>query len=311
MLEVNRIAKLYNTSEFTVINKIDSSRGESDKRHTFLLKFADNQELAVKVCRNVFTNHERIYGWQKLCKKYLSLGICCPQIIKSIKGKYSEVIVIENEEYYVYAEEMKRYKTYDEHNPKLDYEIIKNSVIESVGVVAANCSELLPWVSPYCVYDTFDEEDEVDENYKNAENFCKTIKKQFQQYSEYADEIWELFSYKRKMFEPVYRMLPKASFQSDLNPTNILIDDNMNFAGLIDFNLSGTEAVLCYIILCEVCGYRLEAGDLEDLTEPKFQKKCDDYLYSNLEIIRKHYRFSEYEKENFCLCYNTVYPFSA
>jgi hypothetical protein len=167
----------------------------------------------------------------------------------------------------------------------------------------------VPWNSAFCLYDTFDETDITDENYANAENFCRTVKEKYPQYAGYADKIWDMFIYKRNLFEPVYRRLPKAVFQSDLNPSNVLLNDNMEFAGLIDFNLSGTESVLCYILLPEVCLYNLQCEDLEQLDDKEFLKKCDDYLYDNLREFSKYYSFSEYEKENFNLCYNTVTPF--
>jgi len=307
-MDVKAAARLYNLSDYQVVKEIISRNDDDDKRYMFLIKFADNQEVAIKICRNDFTTHERVFGWQKLCEEYLKLGIYCPRIIDSINCKASETIINAGEEFIVFAEEVMRYKTYEELIVKPNFETIKPTIIESIGKVAANCHDRLPFPSVFCIYDTFDATYTVDENYENAENFCKTAKEYFAEHSEYIDKIWSLFLQKRKDFEPVYRLLPKASFQSDLNRSNILIDD-MRFAGYIDFNLSGTAVVLSYIIINEVCGYRLRTEDLEYLMDENFLKNCDDYLYENLKIISRNYKFSDYEKENICLCYNTVYPF--
>jgi len=313
MIDIKSIAQFYNPSNCTIIKEINSSRDASDKRYAFLLRFADNQELVIKVCKNAFTNAERISAWKKLCKKYLDIGIYCPQFINSINGASSEIVIIDGEEYHVWAEEMKKYKTCEELIKEKDQAIdLGDAVLESIGKIAASCTEndLLPFPSAFCVYDTFDSTDVTDENYQNAESFCETVKKHYSQYSEYVDEIWSMFLHNRKMFEPVYRALPKASFQADINPSNILVDDDMKFKGYIDFNLSGTETVLCYLIINETCGYRLAEDDFDSLSSEEFLKKCDNHLYENLKIISRHYSFSEYEKENICLCYNTVYPFS-
>jgi hypothetical protein len=304
------IAELYNKNDFSVIKEFNPWNTDDDKRFVFLIKFTDEQELAIKVCRNTFTTDYKVSEWKKLCKTYLDLGIYCPQIITSINCTASETIIIDNEEYLVYAEEIKKYKTYEEISSELDFETIKSDVIESIGKVAANCTYLLPFPSVFCVYDTFDSQDVIDENYQNAESFCKTVKEHFEEYSSYADNIWNLFLLKRKTFEPIHKKLPKASFQSDLNWSNILVDDNMNFAGYIDFNLCGTETVLSYIVISEVCGYMVKKKDIEFLTDENFLKNCDNYFYKNIEIIKKHYKFTEFERENICLCYNTVYPFS-
>ena len=309
MIDIATVARVYNTSDFQVIQEINPWNTDDDKRYVFILKFADNQELAIKVCRNDFTTPERVSGWQKLCKQYLGLGIYCPQIVDSLRGKTSETVLFDDAEYIIYAEEVKKYKTYDELTSKPDFATIKSALIESIGKVAANCTELLPFPSVFCIYDTFDTTYTDDENYQNAENFCITAKKHFREHSNYIDEIWALFLQKREEYEPIHQLLPKASFQSDVTQSNILIDDDMNFTGYIDFNLSGTVTVLDYIIINQVCGYRLRKEDLEHLTDANFLKNCDDYLYENLRILAKHYAFSKLEKEHICLCYNTVYPF--
>ena len=309
MMDIAAIARLYNASDFQVIQEINPWNTDDDKRFVFILKFANKQELAIKVCRNAFTTAQRVSGWQKLCKQYLSLGIYCPQIVDSLRGETSETVTFDNIEYIVYAEEVKKYKTYDELTTKPDFETIKPALIESIGKVAANCMELLPFPSVFCIYNTFDTTYTTDENYENAESFCRTAKNHFKEHSEHIDEIWALFLQKRKEFEPVHQLLPKASFQSDVTRSNILVDDDMHFAGYIDFNLSGTETILSYIIINEVCGYHLRKEDLDHLSDTDFLKKCDDYLYKNLEIIAKNYTFTEYEKIHICLCYNTVYPF--
>jgi len=310
MIDIAAIAKLYGSSDFQVIKEVNPWNTDDDKRFVFIIKFADDRELAIKVCRNAFTTHEKVSGWRRLCEKYLDLGIYCPRMIDSVNGRTSETIVIDNAEYIVYAEELKKHKAYDELTVKPDFEMIKPAIIESVGKVAANASEVLPFPSVFCLYEPFDTGETVDENYENAESFCKTAKEHFQEHSAYIDKIWSLFLQKRRAFEPVHSLLPKASFQSDLNKSNILVDDDMNFAGYIDFNLSGTETVLGYITISEVCGYPLRIADLECLTDDDFLKKCDAYLYKNVKLIAKNYTFSDYEKESFCLCYNTVYPFS-
>jgi len=311
-IPIEKIAGFYNKSDFEIIKEINSTRNASDRRHTFLLKFADDQQIAVKICRNCFTNGKRISGWDRLIKKYLSLGIYCPQIIQTTDGKVLKEITIDKEKFYVYAEEIKKYKSLDEFKSPQREEIqknIKNQIVESVGRVAVSADVLLPWPSPYCMYDTFCTEDKFDENYMSAKEFIEIIKSEVPENADYANKIWDAFLNKRKQFEPIYRILPKCSFQADLNRSNILIDDNLNFAGLMDFNLAGTESILCYAILPEVCGYWLQ-DDLEKLTDKKFLKSCDDYFYKNLSHFMKYYKFCDLEKEYFNLCYNTVMPFA-
>ena len=310
MIDIRPFVKLYGTSDFQITNKINPWNTDDDKRFVFIVQFADKREIAIKVCRNAFTTPEKVAGWQRLCQSYVDLGIYCPRILNSVNNKTSETICIDNEEYIMYAEEVKKYRAYDELPDKPAFESLKPDIIESIGKVAARSPVLLPFPSAFCIYDTFDTEYTVDENYENAESFCAQVRKHFPEQTAYTDSIWALFLQKRNEFEPIHKLLPKASFQSDLNPSNILVDDDMRFAGYVDFNLSDTETVLGYIVISEVCGYQLGLADLTYLTDEGFLRACDAHFYQNIRHLAKHYTFSDYEKEHFGLCYNTVYPFS-
>jgi len=308
-MNVIALAALYNTSNCTVMREINSSHGEADRRHTYLLSFGDGQEIALKICRNLFTTTTRVNGWQTLCEHYRRLGIYCPRIVNSLNGNAAEMVCQDGETFVVYAEELKKHRTMEELDPCPDYNEFRPEILKAVGKAASDTSVLLPWPSVYCLYDTFDTEDEVDENYQNAKEFCDTIRAHFPQHAAYADKIWMLFLQKREEFEPVYRLLSKASFQSDLNETNVLVDNDGAFAGLIDFNLCGTACVLYYILLPEVCGYRLQRDDIDQLSKKSFRHMCDAFLLDNLRMLSRHYTFSDMERKYFNLCYNTAVPF--
>ena len=275
-----------------------------------MLRFDDGQQMALKLCKNAFSSRERISGWQRLCKHYASLGIYCPQVLDSRNHNPSETIAYEGENYVVYGEELAEYTSMDDYVPKLSYDAMRPDIIKSLGIVASNATFLLPWPSVYRLYDPFDADDETDEYYERAEEFVKTIHDQLPQYDAYAQKIWTLFLQKRETFEPIYRALPHASFQSDLNPTNIQVNDEGQFVGLIDFNLSGTSCVLHTILLPDACTYRLNDAVLERINTKGFYDACDAFMYQNLAIFNQHYRFSDLERAHFCLCYNVTVPFA-
>jgi len=189
-MNVTEIARLYNTSDCTIHGEIDSSHGESDKRYTYLLSFSDGEKIALKICRNLFTTAERVDGWQKLCKHYVGLGIYCPQIINSLNNNSSETILVNSEEFIVYAEEMKKYKTMEEIDPKPNYNSIRPDIIKAMGKIASDTACLLSWPSAYCLFDTFDIGEKTDENYENAESFCNNIREKFPEYTSYNEKTF-------------------------------------------------------------------------------------------------------------------------
>ena len=77
-----------------------------------------------------------------------------------------------------------------------------------------------------------------------ALEFKEIIEGQFPQYRERFQRIWSGFLANRSALEQIYGQLPVSVFQADLNATNILLDDEMRFAGVLDFNLCGRDTVL-------------------------------------------------------------------
>ena len=86
-----------------------------------------------------------------------------------------------------------------------------------------------------------------------------------------------------------------------------MIDENLEFAGIIDFNLSGTETIINYAI-CESI-YYLDRNDIENLMEIETLEKHDSHFSESMKKIKKHYKFNEEEKAAFTALYNIVSPF--
>lgn len=319
--EIREAVEKYIGLKFTINNIIDSSKHSQDIRKTYCLNFEDDSEFVLKVTNNSFTTPERINGWQRLSKLYKDNGIYCPQIIDNKEGEcFIKIISPKGAVYTAYLEEKKKYKTaweyVKEHTEekenkelvtKFDNIEFRGKALETIGIVANASTYLVNWPSPYCLYETFSIEDKTDENYEFAEVFYKLCKEQESCHKEILEEIWSIYTEKKRSFEEEYRQLPKAVFQSDLNISNLLIDENLNFAGLIDFNISGTEVILNYA-MCESL-YFLELEDLVNLEYVETAKKYDLHFKESMECIKKHYRFTEWEKEAFIKLYNIIAPF--
>ncbi|WP_165921290.1 hypothetical protein, partial [Paenibacillus albiflavus] len=229
-------------------------------------------------------------------------------------------------EFIVNAEEYKKYKTIEEYieektastadskeitaNLKRYFasHSFRSQVYDSIGLIASTYKDqsLVNWPSPYVLYDKFSEDEYSDGNYEFAEKFYFTVKQQSGDH-QLMETIWSLYLDKKSRFESKYRNLPKAVFQSDLNDSNLLLDDQLNLVGIIDFNLSGTETILNYII-CE-CLYFLRVDDLDKLGDWAFMKQCDEHLAKAMSAVTKHYELSQQELDVINDLYNIVAPF--
>ena len=279
----------------------NSSRGDEDLRLTYIVEFPNSDKYAIKVTKNAFTTHERVKGWAELIEHYNNLGIYCPKIMYNCFGEYSATV----DGYLVYAEEhMKFNPVAGVTNEKKYY----RKLYESIGLVAASPAPLVPWYTAYCIYDKFDEKEQYDENFECAIKFRDYYCENIPEHAVQAEKLFDEYCRRREKFEPIYRLLPKSVFQGDINNTNILLDSTGDFAGLIDFNLSGTETVLNYAFCESFCSLK-DDSEIDLLLDTEALKRRDVQTAQCLSWIGKNYTFTDNEREAFNAYYNIVAPF--
>lgn len=280
----------------------DTSHGANDLRMVYVLESPEIGKLVIKITRNAFSTPERVRGWVELIEHYNHLGIYCPRILRNRNGEYSAFI----DGYLVYAEEYMAHDLASEREDSLNYE---PRLYESIGLVAANPAPLVPWNTAFCLFDKFDKTDEYDENLECAIMVRDLYANQIPEYAERVNKLFLEYCHRRERFEPLYRVLPKAVFQGDLNRSNILVNDTGGFAGLIDFNLSGTETILNYAFCESFCALDDGEAEIGLLMDPEALKERDRRTAQNLAWIGKHYQFTDAEREVFNEYYNIVAPF--
>lgn len=87
--------------------------------------------------------------------------------------------------------------------------------------------------------------------------------------------------------------MPTSVFQADLNPSNILLDNNSKFAGVLDFNLCGKDVFLNYLF--------------RENHHGSFNEELNTILRV-LETVKPVYCFSDIEKEAALLLYRCLKP---
>ena len=104
------------------------------------------------------------------------------------------------------------------------------------------------------------------------------------------------------------------AFQADLNDSNILLDSDNNFVGLIDFNLCGKEPILNYAVREAL--WSISDNRLFDEKESRlyfYDEELDNLRISlfleNMSYIQENYRFSSFEKEVFPILFRYLNSF--
>ena len=308
----------YCETEVSPFKTLDLCRGDDDYRKVYIVDDG-HRKLVVKHLSNTFSDRRRIEGWFRLMEEYRRIGLYCPAVVPNLKGELLHCDTVDGRDYYIYAEEYSIYETAEnigrEHcTDNCGHYGFTPDVLRSLGQIASAGLEILDWPSAYCLLVPFCAPDTTDEGTECAIAFEKYIRENIPQYSQRAKYLLELFFKRQAELRAVYHLLPTSCFQADLNDSNILLDENRNFAGLIDFNLCGREPNLNYAVreaLWGISDKRLYGE--KDSRLYFYDKELDDLRISlfleNMGYIQQTYSFTDLEREVFPILFRYLNTF--
>ena len=225
--------------------------------------------------------------------------------IKNNDGKYLTC----HDRHVCYISEYIDLPSLEEIADELDLDIVYKEIRSSVGEFASKFTgvDLSEVNSMWSLIDLAPLDVDRDERQENLDMLEEELRKIHE--DSLADEVVAFNSEVRERIKKVYKKLPRCVIQGDLNGSNILVKDG-HFAGLIDFNMAGTEV--------NVNQFCCETND--DITEEEFLSKTVDQLYDDwtrrqneaLEIILSRYTMNDLEKSIIDdyrrICQISMYP---
>lgn len=259
---------------------IDTCRGDADFRMTVIAEEETSEKKVLKLASNDFTFPEKIFMWQRTVEEYRALGYECPKIFNDKNGGFPTVRY-QDRDCVVYAEEFAKYPSLEDRTSCMEkgldeeYNRYLKDIWSMTAKIAAKKLDYTDYPSAYCMFETFCPSDQMDEVLENALNWKKIADSLPERFSEQVQRIWNLWGTNRENLEKIYHTLPTSVFQADLNSTNVLIDDEGVFRGVMDFNLSGKEVFLNYLM----------------------RENGSDTIPEALKISSAYYTFTEEEKE--------------
>lgn len=295
--EIKRIFGLFFDDVTKEVRSIDTSHGEEDFRAAFIIETDEGNKYVLKLADNDFTFPEKIAVWKRTVEEYRKLGYYCPTIFTDRTGGFPYV-AYQGHRCAAYVEEFAPYRPVsdrlsgEECDEEVLYETYKGDIWRMTARVAAQHFDYTDDPSAYCLFETFCPSDETDEVLDNALEWKKYAGTLPERFRDQAERIWTLWTENRAALEPLYRTLPTSVFQADLNPTNILLDENGQFVGVYDFNLCGKDVFLNYLMRENYAGFEKEIDMIRDA----------------LKISTAYYRFSEAEKDAALMLYRCLKP---
>ena len=275
------------------VEVIDTSIGKSDFRNVVIAASGEGEKHVLKIASNDFTFPEKIAMWQRTVEEYRSLGYWCPRITADKQGAFPKV-KYRDRECFVFAEEYSKYRTLGKPDRKAGAGDVPDEVFDRylpdiwgmTAKIAAKRLDYTDYPSAYCLFETFCPSDKTDEVLENALIWKELADSLPDEFAEQAKRIWRLWSENRENLKRLYRKLPTSVFQADLNPSNLLIDEEGKFVGVLDFNLCGKDVFLNYLM----------------------RENDSDSIPTALEAAARYYAFSEAEKEAALPLYRCLKP---
>lgn len=290
--ELQAIVALFFDGKATIQNTVNTSHGEHDFREAVFLQTESGDNFVVKLADNDFTFPQKIQMWQRCSASYRSVGYYAPAILSSKTGDFP-LVRYKGRTCVAYAEEFSKYRCDNESGKGIASSKYRDKILIMTAKIANLYSDYTDAPSGYCLFDCFspsDEHDEVMDNALEWKRYAETLPAEFQPQ---VQRIWKSWQDNRYALQEIYHQLPTSVFQADLNSSNILVDENGSFAGVYDFNLSGKDVLLNYLIR--------EIGWQDDETELSI-------IQSAIETVGKVYTFSPLEKQAAPMLYRCIKP---
>ncbi len=313
-MTLSEIFRLFAPEQPREYETIDSSRGDGDFRLAVVARWAPGvlppelgDRMVIKLADNGFTDPERIGLWARLSGEYRSRGYWCPRILGTLAGEYP-LVEYEGRRCMVYGEEYARLRTADKCEPAPVFPDGRYTYLDGLlrmnGEIAAAHFDFTDLPSAWCLFRVFDPADAEDEVMENAHEWLAEAEKLPAEHQPRVRRIWDRWVENRRFLEREYPRLPASVFQADLNSTNILLDGEGRFAGLMDFNLAGRETFLNYLFREVPFIFGKGEGSPEEAPEETILRRI---LYA-LGVVREVYPFCQAEKELALPLYRCLCP---
>lgn len=278
----------YGIKLFTIDNFVDSSHGEDDIRYNYII----NQTYVVKMNTTPMITERFLVKIDSLVDKYISIGLWCPRLVRNLDNHFLYSFSYENKIYNCYIEERAPYQFSDDE----DIYILKRKMIGHLGKMATIYSnvDLVDNYSMWSIIDLNLLQEQIDEKQENLNDLVKVLKQN--KYEDLANKLIFANDNAREIIKKRYEKLPRCVYQGDLNPSNILVDNDGDFVGLIDFNMFGTEVnINCFI---NESMYYMEKKDFA-LSIDEILDKANGIQNELLNLIFEEYQMNDLEKELF------------
>ena len=304
-MELAEIMALFADAQPTEYEVRNTSHGETDFRKAVIARWEGGvlppelgERMVLKLAANGFTDPAHLEMWERLAEEYRRRGYWCPRFLRTRAGEFP-FVEYKGRRCIVYGEEFAPFPTADSFDPAVISPNGRFTYLDELLRMNAEIADAhfdftdLP--SGWVLFGVFDPADTEDEVMEDAHAWLACAEKLPEAYRIQVRRIWDRWLQNRAYLEKEYHRLPTSVFQADLNSTNILLDENGSFAGLMDFNIAGRETFLNYLFREVPYIFGKRAAPPEPDAAPQDDRL--ERIFYALKVVKERYTFCEAEKE--------------
>lgn len=285
---IRTICSFYGIKTDKIGEVIDTSRNASDQRYIYPI----NDAYMLKVSNSGTITEEYLNDIDKLTRKYRNIGVYCPFLIKNRQNQFSCSCNQGADTYTCYIEEMACYRQAEPtffHNLSFQMKVLRH-----LGILASRYTntDLSNIKSMWSIIDLAPLDTSIDEKQENLNRLLQCLKKHGLENT--AAQAARCNDKSRGIIKAYFDDLPRCVYQGDLNYSNILVNEDNSFRGLLDFNMSGTEVnINCFLNETTVDPSQEDYGEYSasELLERMLCKQNE-----LLSVIWENYSLTETEK---------------
>ena len=248
----------YGVDRMETVGLIDTSYDEADIRWNYII----DKKYVLRFTNAPEMTEERFADLNRLIGRYGAFGLRCPAFIQSTDGLFFHSWG----QLQVYLSEYIDLPTADKAGlSQEEKDALRGEVVLSIARFMERYKgvDLSPTMGMYSLFDLcpYDVPLGMDEKQQNLNDLCAALHKAGEE--GLAQKLTVKNESVRAQLLSVYRDLPRCVTQADEGFTNVLLDGERHLAGLIDFNLSGTDVCVNLIANNAIL-------DLDDLGDKPF-----------------------------------------
>lgn len=287
--ELKSLLALYGVDGMETVGLIDTSHDEADIRWNYII----DKKYVLRLTNAPEMTEARLHDMNRLIARYADFGLRCPAFLPGTDGLFFHGWGA----FTAYLAEYADMPLADEAElSEEEKDALRQEVVLSIAAFLERYKgvDLIPIMGMYSLFDLcpYDVVEGCDEKQWNMNNLCAALRKVGE--TALAQALEAKNEAVRARLLGVYKDLPRCVTQGDEGFGNVLLDENKHFAGLIDFNLSGTD--VCANLLANNADFDMDIMHEKPVDPAETLEKALAIYRKNAAMLLEVYHATEAER---------------